>query len=217
MSMEHQTNFIIIRRDLRCDSITIVTETLLLGRSPECGLLLNHPSISLVQGGIRIVRGTCYFLALEPSNPVKLNGQTVESNQALASGDILSAGPFSLRIDRNGRMLNIEVSHPLETTPEPDNTLSKSGLTGSVTKSISKPRRVPLQGDKALDFYWDVRIREVATLVRRGPLFPKTERSRGKALFNWRGTSDLYDRSPLPIFVWSAILGAFFLIVWAYS
>jgi len=90
--MLQQNKFIIIRDDLQVDPVTIITEGLLIGRLRECELLLNHPSVSRVQAGIKQIEGDYYLFSLRPSNAVKLNGKPVEENEALAAGDVLEAG-----------------------------------------------------------------------------------------------------------------------------
>ena len=91
--------FIIIRDDLPIDPVTIITEGLLIGRLGQCELLLNHPSVSRAQAGIKQVEDDYYLFALRPKNPVILNGKPVEENEALAAGDIIEVGPFHMQID----------------------------------------------------------------------------------------------------------------------
>ena len=47
--------YVIIRDDLPVDTVTVVTEGLLIGRLPQCEVLLNHPAVSRVQAGIKQV------------------------------------------------------------------------------------------------------------------------------------------------------------------
>ena len=56
-------------------------------------------------------------------------------------------------------------------------------------KKPVKPRAAPIVGTKALEIFWDKRIREAGKKIRRSPLFPKTQRRSGKAQFNWLATS----------------------------
>src|ERR1043165_2423166 len=101
--------YVIIRDDLPVDPATISTEGLLIGRLPQCELLLNHPSVSRVQAGIKQFEGSYYLFALRPKNPVILNGKPVEENEALAAGDIIEVGPFHLQIDSADDALVIRV------------------------------------------------------------------------------------------------------------
>ena len=91
--------YVIIRDDLPLDPVTIISDGLLIGRLPQCEVLLNHPSVSRVQAGIKQFEADYYLFALRPKNPVILNGKPVEENEALAAGDIIEVGPFRLQID----------------------------------------------------------------------------------------------------------------------
>jgi len=101
--------YVIIRDDLLVDPVTIISDGLLIGRLPQCELLLNHPSVSRVQAGIRQFEEGYYLFALRPKNPVILNGKPVEENEALAAGDIIEVGPFHLQIESTEDALVIRV------------------------------------------------------------------------------------------------------------
>src|ERR1043166_9587808 len=101
--------FILIRDDLLVDPITIISDGLLIGRLIECELLLNHPSVSRVQAGIKQFDNAYYVFSLRPKNPVILNGKPVEDNEALAGGDIIEVGPFQLELDATEEGLVIRV------------------------------------------------------------------------------------------------------------
>src|SRR6266852_9945297 len=105
-----ESTFIIIREDLQVDPVTIVAEGLLVGRVPTCELLLNHPSVSRLHAGITQVEGDFYIRNLRPGNPIMLNGERLEEYEALAAGDLLGIGPFSLNIDFQDDALVIKVS-----------------------------------------------------------------------------------------------------------
>ncbi|MDQ5845040.1 MAG: FHA domain-containing protein, partial [Acidobacteriota bacterium] len=105
-----EKKYIIIREDLVQDPVTIISDGLLIGRLTECELLLNHPSVSRAQAGIKEINGAFYLFGLRPSNPVNINGRAAEANEALASGDVLEIGPFQLEIDRADEALVIRVS-----------------------------------------------------------------------------------------------------------
>src|ERR1041385_5481873 len=101
--------FILIRDDLLVDPVTIISDGLLIGRLLQCELLLNHPSVSRVQAGIKQIDDNYYLFALRPKNPVILNGKPVEENEALAAGDIIEVGPFHLQIESTEDALVIRV------------------------------------------------------------------------------------------------------------
>jgi FHA domain/Class III cytochrome C family len=212
--MPSENKFVIIREDLVQDPLTVVSDGLLIGRLVDCELLLNHPAVSRVQAGIKIVEGNYYLFGLRPSNPVTLNGKPVEENEALAAGDILGLGPFVLEIDEADDALLIKVSLQIGRVAAPGDSSSPDlgtekllplELPGAGKKAPAKPRPAPLPGDKALDIFWDKRIREAGKMVKPSPLFPKGQRRAGKTQFNWRPTSDLLSRWPVSIFSWGAI------------
>jgi hypothetical protein len=72
-------------------------------------------------------------------------------------------------------------------------------------EKAKKPRPAPIVGTKALDIFWDKRIREAGKMMRPSPLFPKGRRRAGKAQFNWLPTTDLVSRWPIAFFIWSAV------------
>jgi pSer/pThr/pTyr-binding forkhead associated (FHA) protein len=212
--MAQENKYVIIREDLVQDPMTIITDGLLIGRLQECELLLNHPSVSRAQAGIKLVNGSYFLFGLRPANPVKLNGKAVDENEALAPGDLLEIGPFLLEIDLTDDALVIKVSLQIGTVVE---TTSESGPKLDTTtkldlaqlpgeKKTAKTRAAPLPGDKALDIFWDKRIREAGKMVRPSPLFPRSQRRAGKAAFNWTPTTDLKSHWPASFFLWGAIV-----------
>ena len=183
--MQHQNKFIVVREDLLQDPVTIITEGLLLGRLRECELLLNHPSVSRVQAGIKQIEGDYYIFNLRPSNPVKLNGRPIAENQALGAGDVLEVGPFLLDIDLREDALLVKVSLQIGRQGHEDDVSSPAlgtqkldDLAGVLSgeKKKAAPRAAPLPGTKALDIFWDKRIREAGKMVRPAPLFPHAQK-----------------------------------------
>ena len=223
--MPSENKFVIIREDLVQDPLTIISDGLLVGRLLDCELLLNHPSVSRVQAGIKVIDGNYYLFGLRPSNPVTLNGKAVQSNEALAAGDVLGVGPFVMDIDEvNGALaikVSLQIGRKVEALDSSSPDLSTEKLLpleapGEARKAPTKPRAAPLPGDKALDIFWDKRIREAGKMVRPSPLFPKSERRSGKTQFNWRPTSDLLARWPVSFFSWGAIVVGLLSIAAAY-
>jgi hypothetical protein len=209
--MATKNQYVIIRDDRPVDPVTVITEGLLIGRLLECEVLLNHPSVSRVQAGIKQIEDSHYLFPLRPSNPVSLNGKPVEENEALASGDIVEVGPFVLDIDTSDEALVIRVSLQIGMVAS-DLDVSNPGVSThklvlpSEGKREAKPRPGPIAGTKALDIFWDKRIREAGKMMRPSPLFPKGQRRAGKAAFNWSPTSDLGSRWGVGFFVWAAIV-----------
>lgn len=210
--MPVNNQFVIIRQDLTIDPVTIISEGLLIGRLPECEVRLNHPSVSRVQAGIKEFENGYYLFSLRPKNPITLNGRPVEENEALAAGDIIEIGPFQLEIDTSESSLTIRVELrigvQLSEIDISDPGLSTDNLERPADGKAKKPRPAPIAGTKALDIFWDKRIREAGKMVRPSPLFPRANRRSGKAQFNWMPTTDLISRWPVAFFTWGVILVA---------
>src|ERR1051325_6425032 len=129
--MPARNQYIIIRDDLPVDPVPIISEGLLIGRLLRCDLMLNHPSVSRVQAGIKQVDDNYYLFSLRPKNPVILNGRPVEENEALAAGDIIEVGPYQLQIDSTEDELVIRVEGGIGTKLKPR---SRARLRYRVTK-----------------------------------------------------------------------------------
>ncbi len=211
--------YVIVRHDLPVSPVTVIAEGLLIGRLPHCEVLLNHPSVSRVQAGIKQIDDDYYLFALRPRNPVLLNGKPVEQNEALAPGDEIEVGPFKLEIDAADGALVIRVELQIGMKPSEidlsDPGLGTDDLVAPAAKG-KKPRATPIAGTKALDIFWDKRVREVAKMVRPSPLFPKGGRRSGKAQFNWVPTSDLRSRWPVAFFTWTLLVVGLISVAAAY-
>ncbi|HEU4766245.1 MAG TPA: FHA domain-containing protein [Pyrinomonadaceae bacterium] len=218
--MTATNQYIIVRSDLPIDPITIISDGLLIGRLPECEVLLNHPSVSRVQAGIKQVEDAYYLFPLRARNPVLLNGKPVEENEALASGDLLEAGPFQLEIEIGKESLLIRVELQIGMGPSEidvsDAGLSTAQLVMPDAAKAKKPRAAPVASTKALDIFWDKRMREVAKMARPSPLFPRARRRTGKAQSNWTATTDLVSRWPVSFFVWGFVVVGLISIAGAY-
>ena len=200
--------YVIIREDLGDDPVTIITEGLLIGRLPECELLLNHPAVSRTQAGIRGGEEAFYIFSLRPTNPVKLNGKIIQQNSALAAGDVVEVGPFLLEVDLVDDALVLKVSLRIgivvRATDALDPTRDTSKLVppeAAQAPKVAAARPAPLPSDKALDIFWDKRIRETGKIVKVSSLFPVARRKTGKAQFNWMPTSDLVSRGRVSILI----------------
>lgn len=202
--------YVIIRDDLPIDPVTIISEGLLIGRLPQCEVLLNHPSVSRVQAGIKQFENNYYLFALRPKNPVILNGKPVEENEALAAGDIIEVGPFQLQTDSIDEALVIRVElrigMKLSEIDVSDPGLTTDSLIAPIEGKTKKARAAPIAGTKALDIFWDKRMRDVAKMARPAPLFPKDGRRAGKAQYNWIPTTDLMSRWPVAVFTWALLI-----------
>ena len=218
--MPAKNQYIVIRNDLDVDPVTIISDGLLIGRLPECEVLLNHPAVSRVQAGIKQVDDGYFLFPLRPRNPVTLNGKPVEENEALASGDVIDVGPFQLEVDIGDEGLVIRVELQIGMGPSEidvsDAGLSTANLVMPEGGKAKKQRAAPIASTKALDIFWDKRMRDVAKMVRPSPLFPRARRRSGKAQSNWTATTDLVKRWPAAFFVWGFLGVALIAIAGAY-
>jgi len=220
--MASRNKYVIIRDDLLTDPVTMFSEGLLIGRLRDCEVLLNHPSVSRVQAGIKQIDNDYYLFPLRSGNPILLNGRAVTENEALAPGDVLRVGPFKLEVDDTEEALVLRVSLLIGTVIS-DVDVSSPGLsTDNLVipqsgKKAAKPRASPVAGTKTLDIFWDKRIREAGKMVRPSPLFPRGKRRSGKAQFNWLPTTDLTSGWPISFFVWSVLIVGVLAVVATYS
>ena len=106
------SNYIIVREDRAVDPVTIVSEGLMIGRAPNCELVLNHPTVSRIQAGISEINGRFYIYNLSRSNATTLNGRVIEAEQreAIADGDAVQIGPFVLYFEPRADTLTIRVT-----------------------------------------------------------------------------------------------------------
>jgi hypothetical protein len=222
--------FIIIRNDLDIDPVALETEGLTIGRLKGNDLVLNHPTVSRTQAGIKEVEGDYWIFNLSNANGTLLNGELVES-VPLADGDLIQIGPFFLRptYANDGLTLEVELSiKPLPIAAAMTGALRSPGEAG---KTVMLDRRLldqrekttplgtqrssgagrfsgiwPTFEEQALGVFWDKRKREAGKLDVESPLRPKVRRRLGKARFYWRPTRDLQQSWPVAVFVWGALI-----------
>ncbi|MDQ2922008.1 MAG: FHA domain-containing protein [Acidobacteriota bacterium] len=203
MSQEAST-FIIVREDRGVDPTTLVVEALRIGRDPDSELLLNHPTISRQQAGIKEIQGHFYLFHFSSTNATTLNGKLVapEEPEALASGDNVRAGPFFLQIDRKGEVLVITVTLQFGLLIGQVEARGEQLLAESAARRAGAPPPKALAD--ALDLFWGKRSRKKAG--RKSPLHPRRPPRLGKARFNWTPTRDLVRPWPFAVFLWSAVV-----------
>src|SRR2546425_6986843 len=203
MSQDSST-FIIVREDRGVDPTTLVVEAVGIGRDPDCELLLNHPTISRQQAGIKEIEGHFYLFHFSSTNATTLNGKLVapEEPEALASGDNVRVGPFFLQIERKGEVLVITVTLQFGLLIGQVEARSDSPLEQSAARPAGAP--APKALADALDLFWGKRSRKKAG--RKSPLHPRRPPRLGKARFNWTPTRDLVRPWPFSVFVWAAVV-----------
>lgn len=85
---------------------TLTSETMiqgggLIGRNPQCDLVLNSPEVSRVHGRIFYKEGHYYFTDLGSTDGSQVNSEEAKTNQSflLTPNDIIRIGEFILLID----------------------------------------------------------------------------------------------------------------------
>lgn len=201
------STFIITREDSAEDAKTLVTEGLRIGRSPECDIVLNHPTVSRLHAGINEVGGRFYIVNISGSNATTLNSRTIpfDAADALANGDVIQIGPFFLQIEQaSERTLKVRVTLQFAlNVGEMEARLQQQ--TADQKQQASDARdAASTEIAGALKVFWDKRTREKAG--RQSPLHPHNPPRLGKARFNWTPTRDLVRPWPPSIFIWGLIV-----------
>ena len=82
------------------DEILAYKDVCLVGRSPDCDIVLDSPDISRVHGKFFQQNGDIYYTDIGSKNGSKVNDEITELNQnyLLNSGDIIEAGEFIITI-----------------------------------------------------------------------------------------------------------------------
>jgi pSer/pThr/pTyr-binding forkhead associated (FHA) protein len=82
------------------DEILAHKDVSLVGRSPDCDIVLDSPDISRVHGNFFRQNGEIYYTDIGSKNGSKVNGKIIELNQnyLLNSGDVIEAGEFVITI-----------------------------------------------------------------------------------------------------------------------
>lgn len=231
--------FLIIRKDLSLDPVTIESEGLTIGRLPGNDLSLNHPTVSRTQAGIKEIDGDYWVFNLSSANGTLLNGEIIDRTP-LADGDLVQIGPFLLTVKYVGNDLQITVEMSVNPLPiEATGTQQLAGLEGGKTVRLDlaalaqrlKPTpggtrrlsgtglltgKLPSIDDQALKVFWDKRKREAGKMTTSTPLKPHGKRRLGKAQFNWRPTFDLQRPWPYQIFIWAGVVVGVLSIIGAF-
>ncbi|MDT5122974.1 MAG: hypothetical protein QOC96_2456 [Acidobacteriota bacterium] len=201
------STFIITREDRAEDAKTLVTEGLRIGRSPECDIALNHPTVSRLHAGINEVGGRFYIVNISGSNATTLNSRTIpfDAADALANGDIIQIGPFFLQIEQpSERTLKVRVTLQFALNVGEMEARLQQQVADQKQQAEVAREAASTEIAGALKVFWDKRTREKAG--RQSPLHPHNPPRLGKARFNWTPTRDLVRPWPASVFVWGIII-----------
>ncbi|MDZ7841391.1 MAG: FHA domain-containing protein [Gammaproteobacteria bacterium] len=88
----------------------------IIGRRPDCRIVLDAPSISARHARLFTVDGHAVIHGIDEAWPVYVNGEPVK-RRVLAAGDDIELGPYRLRYTDGG--ITETVDSELQTAPEP--------------------------------------------------------------------------------------------------
>jgi hypothetical protein len=206
------STFVVTREDLAQEALTLVTDGLKVGRLPSCEVVLNHPTVSRLHAGIKEADGRFYVFNFSHSSGTTLNGRVVavEEAEALADGDVLQIGPFSLHVAREGEALHIKVALQMAARVGESEERGE-GRDAAAHHAEHRPRAArdsaSAEVTSALAVFWSSRKREAGKVERLSPIHPHApSRVVGKARFNWTPTGDLVRPWPVSVFVWGALV-----------
>jgi pSer/pThr/pTyr-binding forkhead associated (FHA) protein len=78
--------------------VEVIGNSLVIGRDPECDLVLDSIFVSRSHARLCRVEGGYEVIDLESRNGIDLNGQQVNRAASLAPGDTITIGPFELQV-----------------------------------------------------------------------------------------------------------------------
>lgn len=174
--------------DRVAEDVFIHKRELKIGSDPENDLVLTDVGVSPVHATIREENGRFWLADIPDSTATILDGR-ITSLAALKGGQVITIGPYLLRLDYEEDALLISVEK---------NLVLPVRAPFSPTPADEKRRRDAAQHawpereeKKTLHLYWQDRKREAGKIVEDTPLRPASVYGIGKARFNWRPTLDL--------------------------
>jgi hypothetical protein len=194
------STFVIIEEGRAFAPVTIQSESLLVGRSLECGLQLKDPAIPMALAGIKQIGGRHYFLRLKdspfasPQAPtIFFNEQELLDDTALSSGDEITVEHSRLVFAVEADTLVIRVSY-----------LDEKSLTPSTSKT-------PHEGSRAADDVMEQWIKRRLFKGRKkvsdeAYLQPTPQKPKAGTEFNWMPTRDLMAPWPIRFLILSLII-----------
>lgn len=188
--------FTISFADLDRPSLSVEKESILIGRLESNEIVFDHKAVSRIHAGINFREAKYYIVNLSSSNVLTLNGRVLgpQKDDIVADGDVIQIGPFTLTAGRLGDelLLIVETSFSAK--------LPKK--TGEFAPIPSPPEAPVSEG--VLKVFWEKRSREKEDWGTR--LRPAAKPTPGKAMFNWRPTSDLRRPWRIGLFVWAFLI-----------
>lgn len=171
----------------------IERDNIYIGRLETCDVVLDHKTVSRIHAGINFQDDNYSLVNLTTSNVLTLNGRRLNSKQSdvLADGDTIQIGPFTILVSKAGSAISLNVEHQFERT---------------ITQASATPAATPAdeQHGGVLDVFWEKRSRSKDAWGTR--LRPTEKPKPGKAMFNWKPTSDLRPKWRFGLFVWAFIV-----------
>ena len=216
--MSELSTFVIIQEGRAFAPVRITSEGLLLGRARECDLQLNDNSIPLALGGIKEVEGRFYFLRNEPSpfdepepEQIQINGRTVRSEEALASGDVLTINSYRILVGIENSALVLRVSYPDPTSSSVPSSggsvVTQASVEPDETRGPSADHANPAGTNDVVRQWLDRRIwRDQRKLTPQNFLEPGPQKYERGTEFNWAPTKDLVPQWPVSLLVYCLLL-----------
>jgi pSer/pThr/pTyr-binding forkhead associated (FHA) protein len=173
-------------------------DAIVVGRLASCDLILDHKSVSRIHVGINFLDAEYFLINLSGRNIVSLNGRILKPQETdvLADGDIIQIGPFALTVRRYAEELYVSVQQlSAAEMLSTDRELRRA----EVVQSRVKKEKVDV-----LKVFWKKRSREKEDWGSR--LRPTAKPQPGKAVINWKPTSDLTRTWRAGVFIWTLII-----------
>ena len=119
---------LIVRRDGGEETAVIGDEELVVGRRPECDLVLDDPHVSLTHARIRRSKGAILLEDLGSTNGTFVNEQHVQGSIALRHGDTVRFGVIDTRFEDRASQLGRDDRTAVMEAIEPENEIERPVL-----------------------------------------------------------------------------------------
>ncbi len=108
----------------------------LIGRHPNCDLILDGPAVSRVHGRILFQRGQCFFADLGSTDGSRLNNEEIQVNRTykIAPDDVIRVGEFALIVEElEASALDVGKLSATQSSSQADHTWSTAGAAQEIT------------------------------------------------------------------------------------